>query len=177
VLLTGAPEAIARVGGGSLERSVFAFSFGIALLAGIGFGVAPNGAGDAAGSRAVLRRSAGAPAEAAVKHARNVLVVYGAGAGIAGGAGLLLRSFERLRSVDLGVQASHVMTFGAPAGGTLRSRRPRSVPSRFQTRLAALPGVRARRPSRVCRSGVITAGGRGDPTFPPSRVVRSHSNG
>src|SRR5205823_7585560 len=41
VLLAAAPAAIARVGTEALERTVFAFSFGIAVLAGIGFGIAP----------------------------------------------------------------------------------------------------------------------------------------
>jgi predicted permease len=61
------------------------------------------------------------------------------------GAGLLLRSFERLRAVDLGVRASNVMTFevhlpmGRYADAETRARFHRD----FQARLAALPGVRA----------------------------------
>src|SRR5262249_21497136 len=61
------------------------------------------------------------------------------------GAGLLLRSFERLQSVALGVRPSRVMTFtvnlpnGRYADAEQRARFHRD----YQSRLAAVPGVAA----------------------------------
>src|SRR4029453_7873169 len=40
-LLAAAPQVVARAGSAGLERAVFMFSLGLAVLAGIGFGVAP----------------------------------------------------------------------------------------------------------------------------------------
>ena len=41
VLLTAAPDTVVRYTDGTLEGAVFAFGLGIAMLAGIGFGLAP----------------------------------------------------------------------------------------------------------------------------------------
>jgi predicted permease len=61
------------------------------------------------------------------------------------GAGLLLRSFEGLRSVALGVRPSHVMTFAVslPTGRYADPERRARFYREFEARLAALPGVRA----------------------------------
>ena len=148
VLLAAAPAAIARVGTDALERTVFAFSFGIAVVAGIGFGIAPALQATRADLEAVLRES-GRSASGSWRqtHARNVLVVCQIALALVllVGAGLLLRSFDRLRSVDLGVRAANVLTFevnlpmGRYGDADTRARFHRD----FQARLAALPGVRA----------------------------------
>jgi predicted permease len=148
VLVAAAPAAIARVGTEALERTVFAFSFGIAVLAGIGFGIAPALQATRPDLEATLRESGrSASGSRRQTRARSVLVVCQIALALVllVGAGLLLRSFERLRSVDLGVRASKVLTFEVhlPTGryddAETRARFHRD----FQARLLALPGVRA----------------------------------
>ena len=87
------------------------------------------------------------------------------------GAGLLLRSFERLRSVALGVRPSHVMTFAVnlPAGRYADPERRARFHRDFEARLAALPGVRAAGGDLAAAGHrhVITAGACGEPTVRP----------
>jgi putative ABC transport system permease protein len=148
VLLAAAPEVVARTGGAALERSVFAFSFGIAMLAGIGFGVAPALQVSRPDLEATLRESGrGGGASRRQTRARNLLVVCQIALALVllVGAGLLLESFERLRSVDLGVRASNVLTFDVhlPLGRYEDAERRAAFHRDFQARVAALPGVRA----------------------------------
>jgi len=147
-LLAAAPAAVARVGSEALERSVLAFSFGVAVLAGIAFGVAPAIQAtrpDLEGMLRESRRSSSGGRRQA--RARNVLVVCQVALALVLliGAGLLLRTFERLRSVDLGVQTSRVMTFAVnlPMGRYGDAEQRARFHRDFQARLAALPGVRA----------------------------------
>ena len=57
----------------------------------------------------------------------------------------MLRTFDRLRSVDLGVRTSHVLTFAVhlPMGRYGDAEQRARFHRDFQARLAALPGVRA----------------------------------
>ena len=77
VLLAAAPEAVARAGGAALERSVFTFSFGIAMLAGIGFRRRAGAPDQPAGSRSDAarvwpRRQCEPPSDAGAKPARGL---------------------------------------------------------------------------------------------------------
>ena len=115
--------------------------------------------------------------------ARNVLVVCQVALALVLliGAGLLLRSvraaaLRRSRRADV----ARPDVRGASADGTVRRRRAaRQVPSRLpgSTRGAAGGARAAAAVSRLPVTGSYHSWGRGDPTFPPSRVVRSHSNG
>jgi predicted permease len=151
LLLAAAPETVARFvlsGGGTLERTVFAFNLGVAVLAGIGFGVAPALQFRPTSLDGVLRESGRSGSGSRRQtHARNALVICQIALALVllTGAGLLLRSFDRLRSVALGVQPANVMTFmvhlpsGRYADPELRARFHRDI----EARIAALPGVRA----------------------------------
>src|SRR6185436_18509632 len=80
-------------------------------------------------------------------HARNALVVFQIALALMLliGAGLLLRSFDRLRSVALGVQTANVLTFDVnlPIGRYPDPLRRAQFHRDLQARLGALPGVRA----------------------------------
>jgi putative ABC transport system permease protein len=172
-LLTAAPEAVARAGSEALEHTVFAFSFGVAVLAGIGFGVAPALQATRLDLDAVLRESgrSGSGSRRQTR-ARNVLVVLQVALALVllVGAGLLLRSFERLRSVDLGVRASRVMTFEVhlPSGRYEAADRRARFHRDFQARLAAQPGVRtAAAVSRLPVTGSYHSWGTRRPDLPP----------
>jgi putative ABC transport system permease protein len=147
-LLAAAPGAVARSGGGTLESAVFAFSFGVALLAGLGFGMAPAVQATRPNLERVLRQSGRSGGGSRHQtRTRNALVVCQLALALIllVGAGLLLRSFANLRSVNLGVQPADVMTFQVhlPSGRYEDSERRAQFHREFQRRVAALPGVRA----------------------------------
>jgi predicted permease len=147
-LLAAAPATLSRVGSEALERSVLAFSFGVAVLAGIAFGVAPAIQATRPDLEGMLRESgrssSGSRRQA---RARNVLVVCQVALALVLliAAGLLLRTFNRLRSVDLGVRTANVLTFAVhlPMGRYGDVEQRARFHRDFQARLAALPGVRA----------------------------------
>ena len=147
-LLAAAPAAVSSVGSEALERSVLAFSFGVAVLAGIAFGVAPAIQATRPDLEGMLRESGRSSSGGRRQtRARNALVVCQVALALVLliGAGLLLRSFDRLRSVDLGVRTSNVLTFAVhlPIGRYGDAEHRARFHRDFQTRLAALPGVRA----------------------------------
>jgi len=148
VLVAAAPAAVARVGGEALEQSVLAFSFGVAVLAGIAFGVAPAVQATRPDLEGMLRESGRSSSGSRRQtRARNVLVVCQVALALVLliGAGLLLRTFDRLRSVDLGVRTSHVLTFAVhlPMGRYGDAEQRARFHREFQARLEKLPGVRA----------------------------------
>ena len=107
------PETLPRVSSIGLNWQVVAFAFGLVLLTGCLCGLLPalaaartdvnealkeGGRTGSAGARHTLLRSALVIAELAV-----ALVLLTA-------SGLLLRSFEKMRSVDLGIRTDHLLT-------------------------------------------------------------------
>ena len=97
-----------------LDLTVLCFALGIAALTGLVFGLAPAlqvGRRDLHDDLKLGGKGAGAAA-ASSKWLRNGLVVGEIALSLCLliGAGLLLRSFERLRSVDIGVRPENVYT-------------------------------------------------------------------
>jgi hypothetical protein len=176
-LLAAAPQVVARAGSAGLERAVFMFSLGLAVLAGIGFGVAPALQATRPDLEAVLResgRSGGSSRRQA--RARNVLVVCQMALALVllTGAGLLLRSFDRLRSVALGVRPANVLTFEVhlPIGRYEDPARRRAISPRLSVPACRTPGVRAAAAvSRLPVTGPITAGACFEPDRPGSRFT------
>ena len=148
-LLTAAPETVVRYTDGTLEGAVFVFGLGIAMLAGVGFGVAPMWQRTRGSLEGLLRESGrgGGSSSRRHTHARNALVVCQIALALMLliGAGLLLRSFDRLRSVALGLQSANVLTFDVnlPIGRYQDPLRRAQFHRDLQARLEALPGVRA----------------------------------
>lgn len=173
ILLAAAPETVARTAGGGLETGVFAFSFVVALLAGLGFGIAPALQVTGPDLEGVLRES-GRSGTGSLRQARirNALVVCQVALALILliAAGLLLRSFDKLRSVHLGVQAADVMTFEVhlPGGRYEAPERRAQFHRELQRRLAALPGVRAAAAiSRLPVTGTYHSWGTRRPDVPP----------
>src|SRR5262245_54708020 len=148
VLLAAAPAGVAHAAGGPLERAVLAFSIAVALVAGIGFGVAPAAQAARPDLEGMLRESGrtGSGSRRQTR-TRNALVVCQVALALVllVGAGLLLRSFERLQSVALGVRPSRVMTFtvNLPQGRYGAAEQRAKFHRDFQARLATVPGVAA----------------------------------
>jgi predicted permease len=147
LLLAAAPDTVVRYTDGTLEGAVFVFGLGIAMLAGIGFGVAPMWQRTRGSLEGMLRES-GRTGSGSRRHtrARNALVVCQMALALMLliGAGLLLRSFDRLRSVALGIEPANVLTFqvNLPIGRYQDPQQRARFHRDLQARLEALPGVR-----------------------------------
>jgi putative ABC transport system permease protein len=149
-LVAISPDALPRASEVALDGRVLAFTIGVALVTGVGFGLAPALAGSrpdlneglkdgtrgTTSSRGRLRKTL-VVAEVALS---LVLLV---------GTGLMLRSFAKLRAVDPGIRADQVLTLHtslpAPNGPPGDDDRARWVAwyERAARRLQALPGVNA----------------------------------
>jgi predicted permease len=178
-LLATAPAAVSRVGSEALERSVLAFSFGVAVLAGIAFGVAPAIQATRPDLEGMLRESGRISSGGRRQtRARNILVVCQVALALVLliGAGLLLRTFDRLRSVDLGVRTSNVLTFTVhlPMGRYGDAEQRARFHRDFEARLAVLPGVRAAAAvSRLPVTGTFHSWGARLADLPDARQVQA----
>jgi predicted permease len=147
-LVAAAPSNLVQVADGTLNTTVLAFSFVVAVLSGIAFGVAPALQFTRTNLEGALRESSrSSTGSRRQTHTRNMLVVSQIALALVllTGAGLLLRSFERLRTTSLGIQPANVFTFEVhlPAGRYEDPVRRDLFHRTFHERIAALPGVRA----------------------------------
>ncbi len=142
------PAGIPRLAGAQLDFPLFAFAFAVSVLTGVLFGLAPavqvanpdlrvglaeGGRGGKLGRSGLALRNGLVVTELALA---VVLLI---------GAGLLVRSFVRLRAADPGFQPAGLLTARVPLTPA-RSSTPDRRLSAFHEiagRLAALPGVRA----------------------------------
>ena len=148
VLLSLKPAALARFTSISIDARVLAFALGVSLLTGIVFGIAPawsvaranfaksikeGGRTTSAGRSGHLLRSILVAAEFALA---LVLLV---------GAGLLLKAFSRLRSVNPGFNPQNITTMYMQLPLTRYKEIPRQTQFRRQllAGLNSLPGVEA----------------------------------
>jgi putative ABC transport system permease protein len=143
-LFKGLATDIPRINEVRLDTSVLAFTFGMALLSGLVFGVAPALQFSKPDVYGLLKESA-RPTSAPQTRLRNVLVVAEVALSLMllVGAGLLLRSFINLQSVKPGFESEQILTFKlAPSGENYRGlRRASAFHSQVIERLRTLPGV------------------------------------
>ncbi|MBC7895161.1 MAG: ABC transporter permease [Cytophagaceae bacterium] len=140
-LLAIAPADLPRVHDVSLDASVLAFTLALTVLAGVLFGVVPAMQGAATGLHDRLRSAGrGTKGSRSSGRSRRMLVVTEVALAVVllAGAGLLLRSFARLRSVDPGFQATSVTTFSV----SLPSTRYAGAESQRQFSRDLLDGLR-----------------------------------
>jgi predicted permease len=146
VLLAAAPVTVLQPDA-TLSVQVFLFGFAAAFLAGVGSGILPALHASRPDLDAVLREG-GRGGGSSRRQARvwNALVVCQVGVALVllVGAGLLLKSVQRLQQVDLGIQPDRVMTFqvNTPLARYPTEQRRQFHPA-LQRRIAALPGVTA----------------------------------
>ena len=160
-LLAANPDSIPRTLDIALDWKVLLFTLGVSILTGLVFGMAPllhlreqvvtialkeGGQRATAGSARARLRSSLVMAEVALA---VVLVV---------GAGLLMRSFQKLMTVDPGFNRERLTTFGLVLPGASYPKAESRVAffNRLTERLRQVPGV----------SGVATMNG-----LPPNREV------
>jgi predicted permease len=154
----------------AVDVPVFLFAFGTAVVTGLVFGLFPA----IHASRASLAdelRSAGKESAATGTRAnrlRDVIAVAEIGLSLAllVGAGLLLRSFDKMRHADIGVDTENVLTLGVSLPesryGSLATKR--AFLDRLLARVRATPGVRTaalatRIPPEGGSNGFITVPG------------------
>ena len=149
ILLAAAPEIVARTAGGTGGGvTVFAFGFVAALASGLAVGLVPAMQQARPNLESVLRQS-GRAATGGRRQARfrQVLVVcqIALAAVLLAGAGLLLRSFQHLSHVDLGIRADNVLTFSVnlPVGRYADAQRRADFHVALQDRLNAIAGIEA----------------------------------
>jgi putative ABC transport system permease protein len=145
-------EALARFGPSNLPRlaevsvdgRVLAFAIGLALVAGVGFGILPALYASRADLSGMLRAGARGLAGGA-NRARSTLLVaeLAFGTTLLVGAGLLVRSFQRLVHVNPGFRAEQVIVFDAATSGSRYEYDAANIAFADQVlaRLAALPGT------------------------------------
>ena len=163
-MLAANPESIPRALEIVLDWKVLAFTFAISIVTGLLFGMAPllhlreqvvsislkeGGQRSTAGSARARVRSGLVMAEVALA---VVLVV---------GAGLLLRSFQKLMTVDAGFNREHLTTFGVVLSGSTYGKSEDRVAffNRLLGRFREMPGV----------TGVAAMSG-----LPPNRPVNAN---
>ena len=148
-MLALVPEGmIPRAGEIGLDWRVLAFAAGTSLLTGIVFGLAPAlQASRVDVNRAIKEGAEGAGARLARGRLRGVLVVVEVALALAltVGAGLLLRTFAKLRGVEPGFEAQGVLTFEiSPRGKNYDTvAKTSEFYRRALERLRVLPGVEA----------------------------------
>jgi len=156
------PADIPRIDQVAIDTRVLAFTFAVSLLAGLLFGLAPALQLRRPDVAALLRETAmGAVGHARSRHWHALLVVGEVAVAMVllAGAGLMLRSFERLRAVDPGFRAERVLS--ARVFFSRQIPPPAELVAHYERlfgRLRTLPGV-------------IAAGG--STSLPPNLIQRA----
>ncbi len=142
------PETLPRVSSISLDWQVAAFAFALALLTGVLCGLIPAIAAARTSVNEALKEG-GRTGTAGGGHAflRSALVVVELAVALVllAGSGLLLRSFQKMRSVDLGFRTDHMMTasYSLPRQQYSTQTSIDAFNATLRTRLEQLPGVQA----------------------------------
>jgi len=141
------PETLPRIDEIGLDWQVVSFALGLSVLTGIGCGLAPAFAAWQTSVNETLKE--GGRTGTAGGHAwlRSALVVGEIATALVllAAAGLLLRSFEKMRFVDLGYRADHVLVANYSLPGKQYSTQPMvdEFDHELLRRLQQLPGVKS----------------------------------
>lgn len=147
-LLALAPDALPLVTRPELNARVFGFALLCTFLALLVFGLVPALRLSRTSPADILRAGGRSGTETrGIKHMRDTLVVAQVAVAVTlvAGAGLLLRSFQELRSVNLGIQDQGVLTFEVhlPESRYPDGAARQQFHETFQERVASVPGVEA----------------------------------
>lgn len=148
VLTAMAPEGLPRLHEIGMDQTVLLFTLAVALLTGLAFGLAPtirlSSPNLARDLRDGDRGSTGGKRQSRL---RSVLVVSEVAVALVllVGAGVLIRSFREIQTVDLAMEPQGVLTFEVHLPGARYPEGPDRIGfyRSFFPRVEALPGVRA----------------------------------
>jgi putative ABC transport system permease protein len=140
------PASLPRLSEVAIDGRAFAFAATAAIVSGLLFGLVPAMHAAASDISQMLReRSRGGTRRGA--RVQNLLITTEMALAVVllAGAGLLLRSFDRLVHVDPGFRAEHLVVFDAALAGEKYQFDAQLIrfADEVQTRLAALPGVQS----------------------------------
>ena len=148
LLLSLKPAALERFHGVQMDAKVLLFVFGVSMLTGVVFGLAPAwSAARANVSESLKEGGRGATAGPSGHLLRKLLVTaeFALALVLLVGAGLLIKGFSRLRSVNPGFNPANVMTMYLDLPATRYPKIPLQTQFRREllARLNSLPGVEA----------------------------------
>jgi putative ABC transport system permease protein len=148
LLVHAGPASVPRLAQAAIDFRLFGFALAISLTTGILFGIVPAVQGARTSLSVALNEGGrGGSTGRAGRRIRNTLVSTEVALAVVVliAAGLLMRSFIRLRGVDPGFRPAGVLTVRVPLAGGRNSARDRRIAFFRQVteRIAALPGVRA----------------------------------
>jgi len=141
------PASIPRANEIGLNLPVLAFTVGLAVITGLVFGVVPAFAAEQAALSDALKEGGRSAVQGPQHHRmRSMLVVTEIALSMVllVGAGLLVRSFQRVLETNPGVQSEHVLTasLNLPSAHYTASTQVRSFYRELMLRLEQLPGVK-----------------------------------
>ena len=141
------PQGVPRLDAVTVDARVILFTFGIALVTGLVFGLVPAfHATRGALSGSLKEGGRGAVTSRGGARVRGTLVIVEMALAVMllAGAGLLMRSFLRLQSVDPGFNPAHTLSFELSLPDSRYKENPPRVTffDQLLPRLRALPGVR-----------------------------------
>ena len=147
-LLRLEPQGIPRLGDVGVDLRVIAFTMGLALLTGLLFGVVPAFQSTRAGVSSTLKEGGrGALTSRGGSRVRTTLVIVEVALAVTllAGAGLLIRSFSKLASVDPGFTVQDALTFELSLPDARYEREEAQIAffDELIPRLRAIPGVEA----------------------------------
>jgi len=179
VLKSIAPANLIPLEALQLDFRVFAFAFAVSLICGLLFGIIPGiDAARTAPREPLQEGSTAARAGEGRGLARRILVVSEVALALVllMGAGLLIRSFQRLVAVDPGFRADHILTawIQFPNARYEKDEQKNQFFARLLDSVRAIPGVRsASADGFLPFAGIIAGTGvqvEGRPILPPSQL-------
>ncbi len=170
------PGELPRVAEVRMSWTVAAFTFAIAVLTGIVFGFAPAAGVVRGPLRDMLNRSPRSLSRPGRLHGALVVSELALAVVLLTGAGLMIKSLIRLRSVELGFRPDHVvmMRLSLPRSLYTTAAAIRSLQSDLVDRFSSIPGVTAAACVDIPPLGDYTLRGPlmlGDGRTPPSDYV------
>ena len=140
------PETMPRIAEIHLDWEVVLFAIGLSVLTGVGCGLAPAFAALRTNANETLKEGGRTGSAGGHSWLRAALVVGEIATALVllAAAGLLLRSFERMRSVDLGYRADHVLVanYSLPQKQYATQAAADTFNHELLLRLQQLPGVK-----------------------------------
>ncbi|HJR59240.1 MAG TPA: ABC transporter permease [Vicinamibacterales bacterium] len=142
------PQGVPRLGEVRVDVEVIGFTMGLALITGLLFGAVPAFQSTRSGISTTLKEGArGALTTRGGARMRTTLVVAEVALAVTllAGAGLLIRSFSRLASVDPGFRVQEALTFEVSLPDARYTEEAQQVAffDALLPRLEAIPGVEA----------------------------------
>jgi putative ABC transport system permease protein len=172
------PQGIPRLADVGVDPVVIAFTIGLAVVTGLLFGVFPAFQSTRSGLASTLKESGrGTLSSRSGSRMRTTLVVTEVALAVTllAGAGLLIRSFTRLASVDPGFKVAPALAFDLTLPEARYKEEPQQVSffDELLPKLEALPGVQGAAAVMALplsgNSFVLTFEVAGRPALPPSQ--------